>query len=298
VTSLFCRHNRLTAKCPICSRELEAELRAKAPARPARARTTSSSRSSTAKRAARPSGGVVTKRLYRAADDGYSNPLVPGLRGTADAERLALAIGAAATRLEPPGPYESVATEPDVEEATWLAFLLALVGPDAPDLQAAVETARPSWAAGELPGLPEPQRRTAAAYRAWAARAGSQQAAFTGEAGWTPERRFARVFERLALPGFGRAPRFDLLATLGAAGHYDIKAGELELGVEDDAATLAAKRVLLSGDKMLLERRARDLAAACDVPLAALDRGFAVFGTPGADPGTVAVDAVRAALKL
>ncbi len=56
--------------------------------------------------------------------------------------------------------------------------------------------------------------------------------------------------------------------------------------------------MLLSGDKMLLERRARELAAACDVPLAALDRGFAVFGTPGADPGTVAVDAVRSALKL
>jgi hypothetical protein len=172
------------------------------------------------------------------------------------------------------------------------------VGPDAPELQAAVDAARPSWATGELPGLPEAQQRTAAAYRAWVERAGSQQAAFTGEAGWTPERRFARVFERLALPGFGRAPRFDLLATLGAAGHYELNAGELELGVEDDAATLAAKRVLLSGDKMLLERRARELAAACDVPLAALDRGFAVFGTPGADPGTVALDAVRAALKL
>ena len=167
---------------------------------------------------------MVTKRLHRAADDGYSNPLVPGLRGTADAERLALAIGAAAKRLEPPGPYESVATEPDLEEATWLAFLLALVGPDAPELQAAVEAARPSWAAGELPGLPEAQQRTAAAYRAWAERAGSQQAAFSGEPGWSPERRFARVFERLALPGFGRAPRFDLLATLGAAGHYDARA--------------------------------------------------------------------------
>ena len=46
--------------------------------------------------------------------------------------------------------------------------------------------------------------------------------------------------------------------------------------------------MLLSGDKMLLERRARELAAAAEVPLAALDRGFAVFGTPGADPGTEA----------
>jgi hypothetical protein len=297
VTSLFCRHNRLTANCPICSRELEAELRSKAPARPARTRT--SARTSSPKRAARPARGVVTKRMYRAADDdGYSNPLVPGLRGTADAERLAAAIGGAAERLEPPGPYESLATEPDREEATWLAFLLALVGTDAPELQAAIEAAHPSWAAGELPGLPEPQQRTAAAYRAWVARSGTQEAAFTGEPGWSPERRFARVFERLALPGFGRAPRFDLLATLGAAGHYELTAGELQLGVEDDVATLAAKRVLVSGDRMLLERRARDLAAACEVPLAALDRGFAVFGTPRADPGTDAPPSVRSALKL
>ena len=34
---------------------------------------------------------------------------------------------------------------------------------------------------------------------------------------------------------------------------------------------------------MLLERRARDLAAACDVPLAALDRGLALWDDPGAD---------------
>lgn len=299
MTSLFCRHNRLTAKCPICSRELENELRAKAPTRPARARTSTSSRTPSRGRApAKPTRGVVTKRLYRAADDGYRNALVPGLHGTADAERLGRAIGAAAARLRPPGPYASVAAEPDRDEATWLAFLLALVGPGAPELQAALEAARPSWAGGELPGLPEAQQRTATAYRAWVARQGSQVAAFTGEADWTPERRFARVFERLALPDFGRAPRFDLLATLGAAGHYELSAGELQLGVEDDVTTLAAKRVLLSGDRMLLERRARELAAACDVPLAALDRGLAVFGTPKADPGPEPPEAVRAALAL
>ena len=53
--------------------------------------------------------------------------------------------------------------------------------------------------------------------------------------------------------------------------------------MEDDATTQAAKRVLLSGDMMLLERRARDLANACDVPLAALDRGLALWGDAGAD---------------
>jgi hypothetical protein len=275
---MFCRHNRLTAKCPICSRELQAELRSKTPPRPARSRTSSgSSRSG----AGSPRRGVVTRKLARAADDGYRNPLVPGLRATADAERLAAALADATARLEPPGPYPEVAAEADLEEATWLAFLLALAGPEAPELQAAMLERRPSWAAGDVPELPGQRGRTAAAYRAWAERAGSQAAAFRGDDAWTPERRFARVFERLALPGFGRAARFDLLTALGAAGRYDLRAGELQFGVGEDATTEAAKRVLVSGDKLLLERRARELAEACEVPLAALDRALAVWGTPG-----------------
>ena len=42
---------------------------------------------------------------------------------------------------------------------------------------------------------------TLASYEAWAQRAGSQEAAFTGEAAWPAERRFERLFERL---GFRR----------------------------------------------------------------------------------------------
>ena len=117
MTSLFCRHNRMTARCPICSKELEAELRAKAPPRPPGIR-----RAAAAPRARRPAaerpGGLVTRRIARAEDDGYRNPLVPGLRATADAERLAAALALAAERIEPPGPYEVVATEPDREQAT------------------------------------------------------------------------------------------------------------------------------------------------------------------------------------
>jgi hypothetical protein len=266
---MFCRHNRLTANCPICSRELQADLQSKAPPRPGRTRTSASTSS------ARPrGGGVVTRKLARAADDGYRNILVPGLRATADAERLAAALAAATARLEPPGPYPEVAAEPDLEEATWLAFLLAL----APDLREAVLASPASWASGETPDLPGERGRTIAAYRAWVQRAGTQEAAFTGETAWTPERRFARVFERLALPGFGRAPRFELLTALGAAGRYALQAGELHLTVGEDATTEAAKRVLVSGDKLLLERRARDLAQACDVPLAALDHALATWG--------------------
>jgi hypothetical protein len=271
---MFCRHNRLTAKCPICSRELEDDLRSKAPARPSapRARSTASSRSRAASSSR--TGRLVTRKLARAADDGYRNQLVPGLRATADAERLAVALTQAAERLIPPGPLPQIAGEPDVEQATWLAFLLTL----APDLQDALLKANPAW--GEEPELPPALARTANAYRAWVARAGSQAAAFTGDAGWTAQRRFGRVFERLALPGYARGARFDLLAVLGAAGRYELEADGLHF-VEDDATTLAAKRALVSGDRLLLERRARDLAEAAELPLAALDRGLAVWGTPG-----------------
>jgi hypothetical protein len=125
-----------------------------------------------------------------------------------------------------------------------------------------------------------------AAYRAWAERAGSQAAAFTGDGSWSAQRRFDRVFERLALPGFHRDARFDLLVTVGRLGLYDVRAGRLHLGGDNDV-TLAAKRVLGIGDPLLLERRAAELAEACEVPLDALD--LALFNwscppTPSAAP--------------
>ena len=115
--------------------------------------------------------------------------------------------------------------------------------------------------------------RTVDAYRAWAARAGSQAAAFTGDEAWTAERRFARALERLALPGLDRAARFELLATLAATGTYELHVTALGFG-GTDPVTLAAKRVLGIGDPLLLERRAAELAAACELPLAALDAGL------------------------
>jgi hypothetical protein len=280
--SLFCRHNRLTANCPICSREQQSELRAKAPPSPPRTRSSSSSSTKRRSGSAGRGSGVVTRRVARAADDGYRNALAPGLRATADARRLAAALTEAAARLTPPGPYPELAEEPDLEQASWLAFLLALAGPESPELQRALAAARPRYEDGTPEDLPAEARRTAEAYRAWAGRAGSQEAAFTGDPGWSPERRFARVFERLSLPGFGRPRRFDLLTALGAAGRYELASGELFLGGEDDATTLAAKRLLVSGDRLLLERRARELATACGLPLAAFDRGLAAWGSPAA----------------
>ena len=49
--------------------------------------------------------------------------------------------------------------------------------------------------------------RTLAAYAQWAERSGGQSAAFAGEQGWSPERRFARVFERLVAARASTAAR-------------------------------------------------------------------------------------------
>ena len=229
------------------------------------------------------------RRIERAPDDGYANGLVPGLRATADAGRLADEIAFAAARLEeltvdPPGLYAEVAAGGDLEEATWLAFLIAYLSPvEGDDPFAGIELARTRWATGELPdleGVPlgprsshDPARghATLTAYRAWAARAGSQASALRGEAAWTPQRRFDRAYERLALPGFGRAGRYEFLVLVGRLGLYDLEAWSLKLDAPTDPATLAAKRVFGIGDAINLQRRSSELAAETGVPIAALD---------------------------
>jgi hypothetical protein len=257
-------------------------------------------------------------------DDGYHCQLVPGIKSSADAERLAEELAFSAGRLErlvddPPGLYAEVAAPGDVEERTWLAFQIAYLCPlDGPEPFASIEWVRTSWASGELPDLTDVQTgartahdrsrgtRTLEAYRAWAERAGSQLAAFSGEAAWADERRFARVFERLALPGMHRDARYDLLVTLGRLGVYQLSAGTLQLG-GDNEVTVAAKRALGIGDPLLLERRAAALASACGVPLEALDLALYNWGRGertglGADvdgePDDDAVAPIRGALGL
>ena len=68
-----------------------------------------------------------------------------------------------------------------------------------------------------------------------------------GDAAWTPERRFGRLWERLALPGFHRSARFDLLVTAGRLGVVPTAADGLHLG-GTDSVTTAAKRVFGIGD--------------------------------------------------
>jgi len=281
----FCRHNRFVQNCPICGEPEPAASQRAAPRQP---RTAGGSRGSGGSSGRRT--GVLVRRAERSADDGYRTALAPGLRATADAERLADEMAFAAGRLAqlgaaPPGLYAEVAASGDVEEAAWLAFLIAYLGPlDDDDPFAGVRAARVPWASGEAPALDdvavgprgahEPARglSTVNAYRAWAARAGSQAAAFAGEAAWPPDRRFGRAFERLALPGLHRSARYELLVTLGRLGVCDVRAGALQFsGGGDDPVVVAAKRVFGIGDPLLLERRAADLAGAADVPIEALD---------------------------
>jgi hypothetical protein len=320
----FCRHNRLVQNCPICSKEQSVELRAVLSSSAPR---TGAPHKPAAKRSGAGSGrssGVRVSRLARGAEDGYHSRLVQGLRSSADAERLAEELAFAAARLarlreDPPGPYAEVAADGDVEERTWLAFLIAYLGPlEAEDPFAGVRAARTSWASGELPALGDAQpgprssydaahgARTFAAYRSWAARSGSQAAAFTGEAAWTPERRFDRVYERLGLPGLTRGSRYDLLVTLGRLGVYELQGGTLQLGGENET-TIAAKRALGIGDPLLLERRAAELAEACGLPLEALDLGLRNWGTgrratsglgPGDEPDPSVLESALAALGL
>jgi hypothetical protein len=281
----FCRHNRLEATCPICSRKAKREQ----VAAPRRA-TPRPARSSSGRRAPVRAGDLRVRRMARAVDDGYEHELLPGLRSSVDAGRLADEIAFSANRLDelandPPGLYADVALASDPEEAAWLAFLIAYLSPlEGDDPWAGIATARTPWYSGELPALDEvplgprtahaPARgaATIVAYRAFAQRAGSQAAAFTGDAAWTEQRRFDRAFERLALPGFGRAARYELLVLLTHLGVFALRPWSLQLGADAlDPTVVAAKRALGIGDPLLLQRRAADLAGAIGVPIEALD---------------------------
>lgn len=291
----FCRHNRFVQNCPICSKQLEQS----APTRSAvpRQRTQRSTGGGSRGR----SSGVVVRKLAREHEDDFRSLLVPGIKASGDAQHLAQEIGFAVGRLaqlaaDPPGAFAQVASEPDAEEAYWLAFLTAYLSPtedDAPFAAIAAAAAAAPWSSGMDPDFAEAaggprsaldRARPAAAldaYRAWAQRAGSQEAAFAGEAGWTPERRFDRIFERLAFPGFHRIARLDLLSSLARTGRADVRCAALHLNGNDRTVN-AAKRALGIGDAILLERRATELAEACEVPLDALD--LALFNWGGEGP--------------
>jgi hypothetical protein len=253
-------------------------------------------------------------RQQRAADDGYSSPLLPGVRASADAARLAdelafangglLALGGDPSTQHLPDFYaelRAVAAE-DSEQATWACFLTAYLCPlegvqpfagirlalrldrdELTDLSEVPVGPRSSYVAARA-------SETLRAYRAWYAQAGSQATAFSGDPAWTAERRFERVYERLALPGLSGVARYELLVLLGSLGVYELRAPSLQLAgartaAAADSTALAAKRIFAIGDPLLLERRAAALAAAIPVPIAALD--LALWNWAAADRATL-----------
>jgi hypothetical protein len=320
----FCRHNRFVERCPICSRTLPGNVPS-AVSSP-RAKSASRARSGGEGAARRRVRGesVRVRREGRAEDDGYRSELVAGLRASADALRLVQEIAFSsgcllALAADPPDLYGEVRTlaGEDLERATWACFLIAYLSPlegEDPFAGIRVALAR-APAPGELPdleGIPlgprtshDPYRGadTLLAYRQWVARGGradvasesapadgSQELAFIGDPAWSPQRRFERVFERLAIAGFARMGRYDLLVTLGRLGLYELLSDSLQLAgarglSSEDLTTLAAKRVFGIGDPLLLERRATALAQAVSVPIEALDLALANWQSP--EPATL-----------
>ncbi len=307
----FCRHNRFIERCPICSKTL--------PGNEPVARSSGSARSGAGARqggaaasSRRLRGDIRVRREGRAVEDGYSSELVPGLRASADAGRLAAEIDFAAGRLAalaaaPPGLYGEAARlgrAGELERASWICMVTAYMCPvEQGDPFASIRTVLavtpgPEMLPRELGALldeaelgPRSSHRrgrgaaTLDAYVQWLARnGGTQAAAFGGDPGWTPQRRFARVYERLALAGLTRAGRYELLVSLGRLGLYEMRPDALHLlashGQRDDAATAGAKRVFGIGDPLLLERRAAALAAAVAIPIETLDLALANWHGP------------------
>ena len=211
----FCRHGRLEANCPICSKKERVAPQSRTTGR----RPATTAKSSARRRSPTRAGDLHVRRMARAQDDGYDNWSVPGLRATVEAARLADEIAFAVARLDelsgdPPGAYAEAA----------------------------------------------------------------------GEASLTPQRRFDRAFERLALPGMHRAQRYEFLLIAGRLGLLEAEASSLLLGAEPtDPTVLAAKRILGIGDAINLGRRASELAAAAGVPIAALDLAFVNWNRPEDD---------------
>jgi hypothetical protein len=307
----FCRHNRFIERCPICSKTLAGRSPSARPAAKPR-------RSATKGPPVRPrhprlrAGGheVRVRREERPGDDGYRSALLPGLRASEDAHLLAEEIAFASGRLlmlstAPPDLYAEVRAraEEDIEQATWMCFLIAYLSPlegEEPfaGVRIALAATRDGGAhdldrLGDLSEIPlgprtshDPTRGTSTllAYSHWVDRAGGQAHGFEGDPAWSPQRRFERSFERLALPGFPRMGRYDLLVTLGRLGLYELRADSLHLtsaheSPAGDLATLAAKRAFAIGDPLNLERRARTLAEAISVPVETLDLALANWGS-------------------
>ncbi len=308
----FCRHGRFEASCAICRNEkAKAEPQATRPAAKGTAARRPTSSQTAASTGPKRSRTVVTGKLTRNADDGFRSELLPGIRSSADAMVLAQELTLAEARLsaiatDAAGPWAAVAERAsDPSQAFVAALVIAVASPD--DVAGSLVTAAGALAAlepaaaelddsGTLPGAsaiaeildagPRGPRAHDASGAALAVpaqlaqrSAGSLATGLAGEASWTPERRFARLLDRLALKGLPRAVRYDLLVALGRAGALPVRADGLHLGT--DQVTDAAKRLFAVADVALLERRAAALIEATDVAWDALE--LALWNIAGAD---------------
>jgi hypothetical protein len=293
----FCRHNRLVENCPICSKKASVvsptRSVARRPSKPAGSSAVRAPRKST-------SSGMTVRRVQRAPDDGYEHDLVPGLRSSVDAARLADELAFSSARLRelseaPPGLYADVRAMEDREEAAWLTFLIAFMSPlEGDDPWAGIEAVRTTWASGEIPALDGGRfgPRTAydakrgpgplVAYRTWAERLGGQVSALAGEETWTLQHRYDRAFERLAFSSFGRPQRMEFLVLGHRLGLVDLDPWTMHLSAATptDAVALGAKRLLGIGDPVLLQRRQRELAHGMDVPVESLDLALYNWNAP------------------
>jgi hypothetical protein len=253
---------------------------------------------------------MVTRRLQRAPEDGYEHDLVPGLRASADAARLADELAFSAARIAelratPPGLLAEIAAAGDREAAARQAFLVAYLGPLEGAEDPFVAARQVAADAAALDGAPlgprtahDPGRglKTIEAFDAWAARQGGAGAALVGDEDWDAARRYDRAFERLALPGFPRAARLEFLLLASSLGLADFEINTLNLSAAPptDPVMLAAKRILGIGDVILLRRRAHEVAEAADVPLAALDLALFNWSAPSPEARSTAGSAAVA----
>jgi hypothetical protein len=333
----FCRHNRFLERCPICSKTVPGHSSSTAAKPRAKRSAHTGTTAADGQRRRVRSESVRVRREGRAEDDGYRSMLLPGLRASADASRLAQEIAFSSGRLrtlasDPPGPYGEahLLAGADRERATWTCMLIAYLCPlegDDPFASIRLSLAAPEGELPDLDGIPlgprsshDPARSqgTLMAYWQWVQRssregaaaqqvsaAGLQAIAFTGDPAWSEQRRFERIFERLALPGLVRMARYDLLVTLGALGIYELRPDSLHLAgarglSAEDLTTLAAKRLFGIGDPLLLERRAAALAQAISTPIEVLDLALANWQAPqrasmGCPPETSDNDALERA---
>jgi len=258
---------------------------------------------------------VYADGSQRGKDDGYRCELVQGLRSSEDARRLADEIGFASGRLleistAPTGMYalaRELGEAGQLERASWICFLIAYLSPlgdrdpfagvaAMPDYEELLERDGHPSIEDAVPLGPRTSHergrgaKTLQAYLAWAARAGSQRDALTGESSWSAERRFQRIFERLALPGLTRAARYELLVLLGWLGLYEMRPDSLHLAAAAAGEPVldAAKRVFGIGDVINLERRAGALAEATEVPIETLD--VALFNWAAPERASLGVD--------